>query len=201
MATKPKTKIQTLSAPTGPAWQASHATYLACQSYIDGADALAIEMEKKWGVGRLRLLVSNELREKFDRQRMKFNDAIRTGGVPDVQREAGRMVTAWMVLNDAAEAASKHPLSPEVWEVRLPNGALAALVRSPEEAQAVVRDRRQMAVYTLSEIATLLAGFPSLAKAKECWGGATVTEVRTIGDPLDGMETLNDEIPGFTAGG
>ncbi len=184
----------------GPPWQISHACYLAGQSFIDGADALASQMEAKWGIGRLRLLVSNELREKFDRQRLKLNEAIQTGEVADVQREATRMVNAYMALNDAAEAASKHPLSPEVWEVRLPNGALAALVRSTEEAHAVIRDGRQMAVYTLDEIANLLAGFPALAKAKECWAGATVTQVRTnIGDPLDGLE-LNDEIPGWGAG-
>lgn len=185
----------------GPPWQISHATWLAAQSFIDGADALAQEMEKKWGCDRLRLLVSNELREKFDRQRLKFHEAYQTGGVADVRREAARMVNAYMALDDAAEAASKHPLSPTVWEVRLPNGKLVALVRTPEEAHAVNRDGRQMAVYTLDEIANLIQGFPALAKAKETWAGATVTAVRTnIGDPLEGMELPDDELPEWGAG-
>jgi hypothetical protein len=57
-----------------------------------------------------------------------------------------------------------------------------------------------MAVYTLDEIARLLAGFPSLATTKLTWPGATVMQVtRTIGDPLDGIVDsdvqLDDEIP------
>ena len=38
------------------------------QSTVDGVDALAVEMERRWGVGRLRLIVDDELRGKFDRQ-------------------------------------------------------------------------------------------------------------------------------------
>ncbi len=60
----------------------------------------------------------------------------------------------------------------------------------------MVRDGRAMAVYTLAEIATLLAGFPALVKAKETWGGATVTEVRKVIDPLEAMEQ-SDELPGW----
>lgn len=184
-----------------PVWQASYATYLAGRAHLDGADALAVQLEGKWGVGRLRLLVSSDLREKFDRQRLKLNEAITSGGVADVQREAGRMVNAWLALDAAAEAASAHPLAPEVWEVRLPDGSLAAIVRSVEEAHAIVRDSREMAVYTLAEIANLLHGFPAIAKAKEYWPGATVSEVRHISDPLDAWDVeRGDAIPDFSSG-
>jgi hypothetical protein len=33
-------------------------------------------MERKWGCDRLRLLVSTEMREKFDRQRYLFDAAV-----------------------------------------------------------------------------------------------------------------------------
>jgi hypothetical protein len=36
---------------------------------IDEADVTAAQMETRWRAGRLRLLVTPELREKFDRQR------------------------------------------------------------------------------------------------------------------------------------
>jgi hypothetical protein len=57
-----------------------------------------------------------------------------------------------------------------------------------------------MAIYTLDEVARLLAGFPGLARAKETFPGATVMQVtRTIGDPLDGIVDsdvhLDDDIP------
>jgi len=65
---------QASSADTRPlgdqkSWARTNGTYLAGRAYIDGADETACEMETKWGADRLRLLVSTELREKFDRQR------------------------------------------------------------------------------------------------------------------------------------
>src|SRR6187455_446643 len=91
-------------------WSRSHGGFIAGRSYIDGADQTAAEMEAKWGVDRLRLLVSPDLREKFDRQRYLFNQAIWHGELEVVRREAGRMVTAWLALDKAATAAGKQPL-------------------------------------------------------------------------------------------
>jgi hypothetical protein len=76
-------------------WATSPGTYITAQSYIDGADQVAVEAERKWGAGRLRLLVSAELREKFDRQRYLYNQAIWHGDLEAVRREAQRMATAW----------------------------------------------------------------------------------------------------------
>ena len=64
-------------------------------------------MEAKWGCDRLRLLVGPELREKFDRQRYLFNQAIWHGELEAVRREANRMVVAWQTLDRAATAAGK----------------------------------------------------------------------------------------------
>ncbi len=65
-----------LGGPKPPAWQRSHGTHIAGRAYLDEADLTASEMEGKWGCGRLRLLVSPELREKFDRQRYLLNQAV-----------------------------------------------------------------------------------------------------------------------------
>jgi hypothetical protein len=85
-------------------WARTNGTYLTGRAYIDGADKTAAEMESKWGADRLRLLVSSELREKFDRQRYLLNQAISHGKLEDVRRESGRMVKAWMALDRAAES-------------------------------------------------------------------------------------------------
>lgn len=193
-----KTKVVEMAPFKGPRWQVSNATYLAGQSHIDGADALAIELERKWGTGRLRLLVSADLREKFDRQRLKLNEAIQTGDVAEVQLQADRMCNAYRALDGAAEAAGASKRNPDVWECLLPDGSVAAVVPDNDSAQWVIAEGRKMAVYTLAEIANLLHGFPALVKAKECWAGATVTAVRTnIADPLEGMDRTvpNDELP------
>ena len=46
------------------------------QAVVEGLDQVAAEMERKWGVGRLRLLVSDPLRAKFDQQAERLAAAI-----------------------------------------------------------------------------------------------------------------------------
>ena len=47
----------------------------AIQGLVQSVDALTDEMERKWGVGRLRMLVPDDLRERFDRQWQKWQAA------------------------------------------------------------------------------------------------------------------------------
>jgi hypothetical protein len=166
-------------------WARSHGTYISGRAYVDGADETAAEMEAKWGCGRLRLLVGPELREKFDRQRYLFNQAVWHGDLEDVRRESGRMVNAWQALDRAAEAAGRAKLSPLAWETTLEDGTVIAIVRDDSDAHAVVGDGRQVAVYTIEEIGRLVA---DTSKAKLVFPGATVTAVRrSVEDPLDGI--------------
>lgn len=181
-------------------WQASHGTYIAGRAAIDGVDALAVEMERKWGVGRLRLLVSPDLREKFDRQRLMFDTAIASGELEDVRTQGPRMERAWRALDAAAAQAGASPISPEVWEVRLADGSVALIVRDNTDAHAVVADGRKVAVYTLAEIARLLSAYPEIVRAKEIFPGASVTAVRDLPDPVTRYDDLlNDDIPDFGA--
>ena len=103
-------------------WARSHGTYIAGRAWLDEADATAAQMEAKWGVDRLRLLVRPELREKFDRQRYLLNRAIWHGELEDVRRESLRAVKAWLALDAAATAAGATPLDPQVWEVAVGTG-------------------------------------------------------------------------------
>ncbi len=181
-----------------PRWEASQTTYLAGRSHLDGADYLAIEMERKWGAGRLRLLVTPEMRRRFDSQRLKLNQAVMAGDVGDLEREAGRMVKAWMALDAAAEAAGAIPLSPGTWDAPMADGRVLALVRTNEEALHVSRDGRHVEVWTLAEVVRVIEAFPEIAQAKQVWPGARVEAVRTeIRDPIEGWEALgaDDVIP------
>jgi len=167
-------------------WARSHGTYIAGRAYLDEADHTAVQMEAKWGAGRLRLLVGPELREKFDRQRYKLNRAIWHGELDDVRQESMRMVKAWLALDAAATAGGKAPLAPQVWEVTLEDGSVAAIVPDNEHARLVVAEGRKVAVYTLDEIARLLTLAPGVVKAKSLWPGAEVIAVRrSVDDPLD----------------
>jgi hypothetical protein len=192
-------------AETTRRWDNSHGTYLAGQAAIDGADACAIDLEQYWGAGRLRLLVDVELREKFDRQRFKFQAAIQNGDLETVRTEARRMTVAWWALDRAAKAAGSAPLAPLVWEVTLADGTVAALVRNPEDARAVTRDGRRVAVYTLEELAVLLGNYREVVDSKLTFPGSTVTAIRkTIQDPLErirdgySLEETFEELPGWS---
>lgn len=181
-------------------WPNTHGTYLAGRAYIDEADHTAAQMETKWGADRLRLLVGPELRERFDRQRYLFNQALWHGDLEAVRRESMRMVKGWLALDKAAIAAGAARLHPQVMEVALAGGTVAAIVPDAEHAACVRAEGRDVRVYTLDEIARLLAALPSAAEAKLHWPGATVTEVRrSVSDPLDSIDDtqadLDDPLP------
>lgn len=195
---------------TPPDWHRSRSTYLAGRSELDGVDALAAEMEAKWGVGRLRLLVAADWREKFDRQRYLLNQAIWHGDLEDVRQQSRRMTAAWRKLDELATAAGATRLDPEaVWEVALPSGTVAAIVPTMAYAGRVRAEGRAVAVYTLDEIARLLVASPTVVAAKQIFPGAEVVPIRrSVGDPLDAMldsqrpldgplfdDTLDDVLP------
>jgi len=193
--------------PPDRRWNSSYGTYLSGQAAIDGADATAIEMERRWGAGRLRLLVDTPLREKFDRQDFLYRQAIHHGTLEEVQRQAGRMIAAYRGLNLAAETVGAPKLSPVVWEVALADGTVAAIVRSYEDGIEINRERR-MVVYTLEEIGRMLDNYRQVVDTKLTFPGATVIAIRrqSIEDPLNGVpdgvsleDTLNDPIPDFGA--
>lgn len=187
------------SEPKG--WGSTYGTHLAGQAAIDGADAVAIEMEDRWGVDRLRLLVSADLRERFDKQRFKFNSAIFYGDLQTLQKEAERMVTAWRALDRVAEAEGMTKLAPCVLELGLADGTVAAIVPDRAHGKLVDVAGRKTVVYSHEEIATMLSHYREVVTVKEAFPGAEVTAIRrTIEDPLNGFRDggdLNDPIPEF----
>ena len=171
-------------------WHANEGTFLAGRAEVDEVDLVAVEMERRWGAGRLRLLVEPALRARFDSQRSKLDVAIRQGELEDVRRESRRMVAAWRALDKAAQAAGKSATAPACWEVALGDGTVAAIVRDDEAASLVQHEGRRIVVYTLAEVASILTAQSQwVTAAKLTFPGATVTRIRTPADPLD------DELP------
>lgn len=222
MAYKPKKKpeankgIPVSTRPTIP-WQQTPGMYLAGKEWVDEVDLLQIELEKKWGRDRLRLLVDIPTREKFDRQRYLYKQALWEGQLEDVKREAERMMTALRTLDKRATAANQKPIDPTVWEVRLENGTVAAIVKEPDAIDRVIDDGRYVIVYTLEELGKLISADSFVLTAKEIFPGAEIVKVNMkINDPFNamagidedgifdvkapiddvlGFEDLNDEIP------
>lgn len=167
-------------------WANSPGQYLAGRAAIDEADSMANECERRWGVGRLRLLVPVELREKFDRQRYLLNQAIWHGDLEAVKREASRMVTAWRAAERAADQAGHMPINPQVWETTLSDGTVVGIVREVADAHAAIPEGRRMAIYTIDEIKTLLESHSLVNRVKIAFEGARVERAtQTPGDPLN----------------
>ena len=127
---------------------------LVTRAILDGLDETARQMEQKWGVGRLRLLVDDALRAKFDAQKAKLDAAIATDQEIYVRAQAAGMRRAWQVLDRAATEAGAQPLAPEVWECVLPSsGEVVSIVRTEAEAHHVAREGE---VWTLAEVGVLI---------------------------------------------
>ncbi len=175
-------------------WLAEQGTFLTGQEAIDTLDLVALECERKFGADRLRTLVDEDLRTKFDRQRKLTTDAITNGELADVLRETRRMITAWRTLDKVASENPSNFLPPSVWEIALEGGSVAQIVRESNmaglQAAENVQQGRKVAVYTLEEVGRILSKFPSLYQIKDYFAGATVTAIRqNVGDPWDGAPT------------
>lgn len=131
-------------------------------SVIDGLDAVAHDMETLWGAGRLRLLVSDFLRAKFDAQTAKLNTALQDSNPEFIAVQAEGLRRAWAYLDKAAREAGHRPLDPNIWEITLPTAGIAvALVRSLAEAHALSKDR---VAFTTEELGAWLEQCPDAIK-------------------------------------
>ena len=143
-------------------------------------DALARDMERKWGACRLPALVPEDLAKRFYSQHRKVSLALREGRNQDALRETKRMVTAWRFLDQEADRLGAEPIHPAVWEVALSDGTVAAIVQDEDSAAAVDPQDRAMKVYLLSEIARLIEATPTVMAIKELWPGAKVMPTSTV---------------------
>ena len=155
---------------------------LVIKAILDGVDAIARQMEGKWGVGRLRLLVGDALRIKFDAQKAKLDAAIATDEEAYVRAQAEGMRRAWLALDRAATENGAQPLAPEIWECVLPaSGEVVSIVRTEVEAHDVARKSE---VWTLAEVAVLIERLGNdVRQAKRTFPASAVVEVRDR-DPL-----------------
>lgn len=172
-------------------------------AHTRGVDMIAAEMERHWGVGRLPLLVDADLRAKFQRQGLRWRTALEEAWhakvltrsmIDAVISSSGGMERAWRALDTAARASGKAPIEPNVWEVTLKDGSVAAIVRTNPEAARVIADGRCLNVWTLEEVANAidyLCEDSKVGEIKLAFPGAKFGPAR---NRAAGYE-LNDPIP------
>jgi hypothetical protein len=153
--------------------------------FFEAADACRVEAEKKWGSGRLEILTglsSAPLLARFRGQQARWRKALEDCWTAEfvtrdalslVEQKTAAMQRAWGALDVAAEEAGHRPVAPWVWEARLADGGVVALVQSDAEAGKVIAEGRHVAVYTAKEVAGLIDMIPeALRLAKAVFPGA-----------------------------
>jgi hypothetical protein len=83
--------------------QDTSGTAMAIQGLVQSVDLVTDALERKWGVGRLRLLVGDGLRERFDRQWAKWQAAYAAQDLEAVRAHSEAMRRAWAALEQAGE--------------------------------------------------------------------------------------------------
>jgi hypothetical protein len=148
------------------------------RAMVADLDEVAAEMDRVWGIGRLRILVSESLRAKFDEQRARVDGALSSGQESFVRVQVEAMRRAWHALDRAARAAGAKPMSHEVWEVELPScGEVIALVRDGVHSGSVPQGRP---VFTLPEVARLIETLgAAVLETKRVFPGAIVTDAHS----------------------
>lgn len=161
---------------------------------IAPADAIAREMEAKWGRDRLPEIVAPELAGRFGSQREKFERAVQARDQDALAIETPRMINAWRALDRAATEAGATTHPADVWQFEI-DGRPAALMRDDTGAEAYAKANPGTRVWTLDEIARVLGAeyLRLVHSAKDVFPGATVTAIKPPRSEMG--EAIDDEIP------
>jgi len=183
--------------PTKPSKQHYAPSQMAMRRMQDALheyDRAATAMEAKWGVDRLPWLVEQGLRGRFEAQMDLLNKAIESQH--DVEHQVSVTLRGLAALEQAAIAGGHEPLTGEYWEAAMDDGKVLAITRNGYEAGKVAREHRDMAVYSVDEIAVIVSKWRQDKAgqitdiAKAMFPGAAVEKVKT-----QLAKDLNDDIP------
>lgn len=167
------------------------------QAIVDGVDEVVFTAERTWGVGRLRLLVDDDLRARWDRQWLAWCRACEAYDLAAIRTQGAAVRRAVGVLEAAAIAAGHQAIKPEVWEVEH-EGRVIAVCKTSAEAGVVARENRALEAWTVEELVKVaLTTRPALSAVKTAFPGAEVVRVKTpVADWSRG-----DDLPDFTGAG
>lgn len=158
---------------------------------VSGVDQVAIEMEKKWGCGKLERFVSPKTAEGFELARMSFDNALRSGVIDDIRQKGDNLIKGWRYLDNEATQLGREPAHPEVWHVRGDTGKHYAICHDAD-AVDLVEPIEGVTVMTLRELLRFFESHEAtrdwVNHAKETFPGSTVTSVKRT-------EVADDELP------
>jgi hypothetical protein len=142
---------------------------------VAGIDHAWREVERRWGCGRLPMLVSDGTRLAMRCGMIRWQDAITAGNVRLVEALAAPLRQGLAAMEAEARLAGHQHLVPDVWEVARDDGTVVAIVRTRAEAGLVVGDGREREVWTLAEVAQCLPRM--VGDFLRMWPGARIDRV------------------------
>ena len=171
-----------------------HAQISDMQVIIKCVDQRGREMDERWGIGRLPMLVPIEWAERFHAQHKLFNAAVWEFHLPLVRQHGEAMLRAYDKLDELARGSKGEPLPVDQWEFETEQG-LVILVRDLRDTGRAQRFGREAQVWALDEIANVIRCHPILAAAKNAFPGAQVVSVRPSKTTLAELDDVLSDIP------
>jgi hypothetical protein len=154
----------------------------AVTAALVGLDAVAVELERKWGVGRLLTLCRDNARLSFRKGWTSYHKAAVVGDHERMVAIIPGLIRLWRIADAQATEDGHQPLTPDVWEAWLPDGRVLAIARTNAEAIAVQRSGRATVAYSMAEIARLLPKLETMDAVKQEFPGAVVEKLVQTGE-------------------
>jgi hypothetical protein len=165
---------------------------------VRSVDQRGREMDQRWGIGRLPMLVPIDVAERFRVQQRKFSSAVWEYDAAEVQKHGEAMLRAYAKLDELAVACGASTAPPEQWEFEVA-GELVILVKDLKDTGRVETNGRAAQVWSLDEIANVISAHPILNAAKSAFPGAVVESVRPPKALRDELNDNVNDLPGFAA--
>lgn len=145
-------------------------------------DAIAAELELRWGAGKLETLVTPETAAKFESARAKLDVAIFNRDPELVIQRAGVMVRGWKALEAEALRLGHKPMPPELWYATAPAefGDEQMQFVIAKDNSAATLAQTDLPVYTVTEVARIIRawrGNLGVDTVKDIFAGAEIIRI------------------------
>jgi hypothetical protein len=145
-------------------------------------DAIAAELELRWGAGKLETLVTPETAAKFESARAKLDVAIFNRDPEVVIQRAGVMVRGWKALEAEALRLGHKPMPPELWYATAPAefGDEQMQFVIAKDNSAATLAQTDLPVYTVTEVARIIRawrGNLGVDTVKDIFAGAEIIRI------------------------
>ena len=166
----------------------------AIQAAIESLDMVAVEMERKWGVGRLQRLVSPEMAARFAASRERLNHTIETKDIDAITERVQNHIKGWHAM-DAMATADGHPVNPAgVWTASVGGLSYSVVYNEADLPKVAQQDAKAVTLTELLLVYQSVEG--DVAPVKAAFPGAKVRAIRAKKKERDdSIDYWGDKVP------